>query len=341
MVCRNGWLDVLREDFPDSVKPRGYWNSLKICRQEWRKYETPTLFQRGSPGAYAVASKRDWLKEMRKDFPDAKKRNYWNLETCRKNWIKYSSIKLFSRNCTGGYQAVLKNGWAAQMRNDFPKAIKSNSYWTLSRCREIWIQFSSISEFRNEHPSAYSHVSKKGWLKYLRKSFPSAKKRDYWTLKRCRAAWISCDSISDFSMKYAGAYDAVHKRGWITYLHRDLPISRKATANDTIYLWRSSLAFKSNEEMIIAKIGVTSARRGLLRIKSTAGKHKTSFEILRLIHNLKDAKSIEKTILKTVTPVPNLKGDGYKEFFLTDLNGLKKTLSLLDKLSKQQLLLLP
>lgn len=334
MVCRNGWLPLLRADFPDALKPHGFWDCLKTCREEWKKYPSQSSFQKGSPGAYAVASKRGWLKTMRNDFPNAKKRNYWTLNHCRKTWRSYSDIKSFSINHAGAYAAVLRNGWLEILRKDFPDAIKSNHYWSLNRCRSLWIRFTSIKELREKHPSVYSQVSKKKWVRFMREHFPDAKKRDYWTIKNCRVAWLSCESISEFSLKYSGAYDAVHKNGWLGELYKDLPISRRATANDTIYLLKSSI---ETEGKIIAKVGITSARRGLSRIKSLANKHKTSFEVLRLIHNLENAKIIEQFILKNVTPIRDMKGDGHKEFFAVNKSKLTQILSLLDRLSSRSL----
>jgi len=321
----------MRKDFPDARKFE-YW-TLKRCRKVWRTCGTISEFIKKSSGAYTVAQRRGWLDEMRADFPEAQKQSgYWTLETCRKAWESCATINEFASKHAAAYTAVKKNGWLKEMRKTLKSSRVPDGYWTLKRCQEVWRANSSIGEFIKKNPAAYSAVHSNGWAKQMRREFPDARRHAYWTKAKCREAWRSCSTITEFVENSSAAYTLCKRNGWLQEMRAELPPDYRYTSNDVVYIWKSDLLYKRKH---IYKIGVTSKRRGSKRIELVSKKHATRHTILRYEECI-DAIAIENAILDISTPVTNIEGDGFSEMFSASVKELNSILDFFDCLVLQQ-----
>jgi hypothetical protein len=170
-VVSNQWLGEMRQDFPDALKPHGYW-TLERCREAWRSCSSITEFSQKYGAAYVATCQNGWREKMREDFPEARIYGYWTLEKCREVWRSCSSISDFALNHSSPYNTARKNGWLEELRSDFPFAQKPSGYWTLEKCREVWRSCSSIFEFRTKHVDAYAQCRVKGWIQLMREDLP-------------------------------------------------------------------------------------------------------------------------------------------------------------------------
>jgi hypothetical protein len=228
-VRLNGWIQELRNAFPDAKKPEGYWDSISNCREAWVKYSSISEFAKGNRPAYRAVLENGWLIEMRADFPDAQKaRGHWSLDRCREVWRKCSSISDFEKKYPSAYSAVLSRKWTNEMRKDFPLARKRN-YWTLEKCRSACESCVSMADFRKKFPSAYGIMWEKGWLDEVKGLFPeTVKPPGHWdNLENCRDAWLRCSTITQFVKSYGSAFNAVRRNGWRMELQNDFPNARK------------------------------------------------------------------------------------------------------------------
>ena len=331
-VSRKGWRDEMRKDFPEA-KRFGYW-TLDRCKKSWRKCNTITEFIEKSSAAYTAVQRHGWLNEMRSDFPDAQNQaGYWTLEACRKAWSSCSTISEFVAKNGAAYSAIKKNGWLKEMRKCLESKRVPIGYWTLKRCKELWGTCESIADFMKKHPASYSAVCRKGWIVKMRKDFPDARvPNGYWTLPKCRKAWRSCSTITEFVEKFSAAYTVCKRSGWLDKMRRELPPDYRYTSNDIVYLWKSGLV---QNKRPIYKIGVTSKRRGRKRIELVSKKHGTTHTILRY-EECVDAIAIENAVLDVATPVNWIEGDGVSEMFVASVEELNRILDLLDSLVLQQ-----
>ena len=323
----------MRKDFPEARVPNGYW-TLERCRDAWRTCRTITEFLKKHSAAYSAVQDKGWLDQMRTDFPDAQKNGgYWTLETCSEAWKTCSTIKEFATKHGAAYQAVKKNGWLKEMREYLESKRVPDGYWTMKRCKELWLTCESIADFMKNHPAAYSAVSKKGWIAKMRKDFPDARvPNGYWTRVKCRRAWRSCSTITEFVEKYSAAYTVCKRSGWLDEMRSELPPDYRYTSNDIVYLWKTGLL---ESRKPIYKIGVTSKRRGKKRIEQVAKKHRTTHSIIRF-EECVDAIAIENAVLDVAAPVNRIKGDGVSEMFAASVKELNAILDLFDSLVLQQ-----
>ena len=332
-VSRKGWIPLMRKDFPNARAPIDHW-TLDRCRKVWRGCGTIAEFRKMHSGAYTAVHRKGWLNTMREDFPDAQKpHGYWTLERCKKAWSSYSSIKEFASKEASTYAAVKKNGWLKEMRESLESKKAPNGHWTLKRCKEIWLSCESITDFMTKYPSTYSAVCKNGWIARMRKDFPDAlAPKGYWTLAKCRRAWRSCSSITEFVEKFGAAYSSCKRRGWLDAMRSELPPDYRYTSNDIVYLWKTGLLQNGKP---VYKIGVTSKRRGKKRIEYVAKKHGTTHTVLRY-EQCADAIAIENAVLDIATPVNCIDGDGASEMFFATGEELNLILNLFDSLVLQQ-----
>ena len=106
----NGWADEICSHMRISkFKPNGYWTKER-CREESLKYEKRFDYYLEASGSHESARKNKWLDEICSHM--TKKRrgwNYWNLENCKEEALKYATKELFKRKNTYVYKILLKN----------------------------------------------------------------------------------------------------------------------------------------------------------------------------------------------------------------------------------------
>ena len=331
-VSRKGWRDEMRKDFPEAKK-FAYW-SLENCRKAWKTCSSISEFVEKHSAAYSAVQRNDWLNQMRADFPNAQKQGgYWTLETCRDAWSCYKTISEFAAKNAPAYTAVKKNGWLKEMRESLESSRVPEGYWTLKRCKELWGACDSIADFIKKHPTAYAAVCRKGWGAKMRRDLPDSRAPNgYWTRARCRRAWRSCSSITEFVEKYSAAYTVVKRSGWLDAMRSELPTADRYTSNDIVYLWKTGLL---QNRKSIYKVGVTSKRRGKKRIELVAKKHGATHTVLRF-EECVDAIAIENAVLDIASPVSRIEGDGVSEMFVASVEELNRILDLLDSLVFEQ-----
>ena len=223
-VVSNGWVDLMRKDFPDAPAKRIKW-TREMCREKWESCTSISEFENRYPSAYQAVTRikrhlrKEWVDEMRAHFPTTTKpRNYWDdIENCRVAWLGCDSIAEFQRNHVSAYNSVRRNGWLGEMRRDFPGAFKPAGYWNLHRCRSLWKTCKSIKEFRTKYPAAYSSVvRKKAILEALQKELPAAiNPNNYWTLIRCKEEWKKFPTITAYARGSKASYAAVIANNWV------------------------------------------------------------------------------------------------------------------------------
>lgn len=95
-------------------KTFGYWTKEKVF-EEARKYHTKYEFNKGCSGAYDVAWKNNWLKEMIWFTRPTAHNKKWTREKVFAEARKYNTRKEFSKGCGSGYKLACENGWLDKM----------------------------------------------------------------------------------------------------------------------------------------------------------------------------------------------------------------------------------
>lgn len=92
-------------------KPNGYWTKEK-CVEDALRYATRSEWQKYSKSAYSIAYSKGWLDECTKHMNLIKKpNNYWTLNRCIVDALKYKTRSEWSKNSNSAYTTARKNNW--------------------------------------------------------------------------------------------------------------------------------------------------------------------------------------------------------------------------------------
>jgi len=92
-------------------KSANYW-SKDACSEEALMYNTRNEFKCGSPSAYNKAIKNGWIDELCQHMVRViNPPNYWMLDRCHAEALKYQCRNKFIENSSSAYYAARKNGW--------------------------------------------------------------------------------------------------------------------------------------------------------------------------------------------------------------------------------------
>lgn len=97
-------------------------------------------------------------------------------------------------------------------------------YWTYEKCLEEALKYSTKTEFKSNSSSAYGAARKNGWVdKICNHMTPIAKIRGFWTKERCFEVALLFKTKTEFSKKAPSAYDAAHRKGWLSDICKHMP----------------------------------------------------------------------------------------------------------------------
>lgn len=160
---RNGWMSLCCAHMKRNI-PKNYW-TLERCIESALKYNTRGEWRKKKGSAYKIAGENGWIEKccahmVSETFPHS----YWTLERCRESALKYKTKSAWQSHEVGAYSAAIRNGWMYQCTNQMLRVREPNGYWTLERCKESALKYSSQKEWRKKRSGAYNSAQKNGWI---------------------------------------------------------------------------------------------------------------------------------------------------------------------------------
>ena len=77
-------------------------------------------FKKNSGSSYRASLKNKWLDFICSHMVETRKpKNYWTIERCKEEALKYKNNKAFRNGSSGAYQAAEKNGWIYKINGHF------------------------------------------------------------------------------------------------------------------------------------------------------------------------------------------------------------------------------
>ena len=161
---RHNWLDDITKHMEPYVRPI-YWTFDKV-KQEAEKYKTKKEFLKGSPRAYGIAKKNNWVDAVTSHMEQLKvPANYWTFDKVKQEAEKYNTKMEFDRGNTSAYQAAYKNNWLDDVtKHMVKKETNPRGYWTYDMVKQEAEKYNKRTEFWKGSPSAYTVASKNNWL---------------------------------------------------------------------------------------------------------------------------------------------------------------------------------
>ena len=160
--------------------PKVKW-TYDVCLEEALKYTNYTEFRKKSNNCYSRVQANNWEESICAHlFKDRVAPNYWTLERCKEESLKYNTLKEFSEKYLPYYRITLVNDWKDAVFKDFVKIIKPK-YWTKDRCIEEVKKYSSKRELFLNNQTVYGDLYENGWMKEAEKFFkhrPNVEKDD-------------------------------------------------------------------------------------------------------------------------------------------------------------------
>jgi len=211
---KNGWLDKIYDHMNWPLPPR--WTSDK-CKAEALKCSSKKEFREKFAAAYIAATKNKWLEEVCAHMTsNIRPRGFWTEEECNKAAKKCSSRSEFQKKFNRAYVICKKEGWLNEVCNHMESVKHEKGYWTLDRCHEEALRYSSRGQFQKESNTAYNVAWKKNWLDEICSHMEQGKKPDgFWTKERCIGVAQKFTSKKEFRAAASDAHAAAHCNGWI------------------------------------------------------------------------------------------------------------------------------
>jgi hypothetical protein len=129
--------------------------------------------------------------------------------------------------------------------------------WSLDRCRDIALRYSSRIGWKRNDYSSYNAARKNGWLELCCRHMTAT--RETWTLEKCKLEALKFRTKSKWKRNGEKSYQAAHWNGWIKKCCEHMEIRHKLwTKEDCI---EDAKKFSSKTEWSRNSHGYNAARR--------------------------------------------------------------------------------
>lgn len=225
--ANNGWCILNKKSGGDlGSKIRKY--TKQYCKEITSQYSDKRIFQKLNPYFYRYISKRGWLDELCSHMVNQKKKNgYWTKARCKEAAEKFNKRIDFQKGNPAAHSAAFKNGWLDEICSHMSYNEFEPTKWTKQICAELAKQYKTRGKFKANNSSAYKIALRHKWLDEIFKDLPYHGYRNervmianeerkingsckYWTEYRILEEAKKYHSLTEFSKKASGAYDAAY-----------------------------------------------------------------------------------------------------------------------------------
>ena len=157
---RNGWAELCCKHMHCAQAPVGFW-TLERCMESAKRYDTRTEWCVNDHKAYDRAQYNDWVDLCCAHMEPIRQSH--TLEKCKRSAMQYSSRSEWYLKDMDAYLAAHRNNWLEVCCGHMIELKKPKGYWTLERCKEDALCYSTRVEWRiASNAAAYAYNN--GWL---------------------------------------------------------------------------------------------------------------------------------------------------------------------------------
>lgn len=267
-----------------------------------------------------ISSKKE--SELKRLASKKKRNGYWTKERCLIEALKYKQRRHFEMHCGSAYIISMRNKWLDEICSHMVSPQRKSGYWNKEMCRVEALKYSNLNEFKLLSSGAYSSASKNKWIGDICSHMISTQKpKKYWDKNRCFNEATKYKTRSHLATNNPYVYSVLIRNGWIDSACSHM--GRILSDYDALYVWETSFTSENNNP--IYKIGVTSKRLNYKRIKQCSLSINTKIINLIIYVETKEAKIIERNLLKIGKKYNIKKGNGrteLRELSAIDLNNM-------------------
>lgn len=146
-----------------------------------------------------------------------KPNGYWTYEKCKEEALKYKDRSEFKIKSGTAYNKASKNNWINKICSHMIEHQKPKGYWTIEKCHEEALKYTTKIDFRNNNLPAYNAAYKHKWFDkicshmIIKKVFP----KNYWTKELCQLEAKKYQYRYEFQKKSIGAYKSAFNNSWL------------------------------------------------------------------------------------------------------------------------------
>jgi len=217
IAIENGWWEDLISDLVKTKKMPGEWN-MENALEEAKNYDCISHLQKSKPGLLKFLDRNNLLKVVfPKTLNELLLEKYNDKEECRKEALKYNYKKDFTVNSRPFYRSAVKNGWIDEICSHMIKPIRTPkpSKWTYELIIEKSSECRNRSEFEIKYSGGYKVAKKYGILNELFPVENRPVRKSIWSYELMKEKSSECKNVSEFRIKYSGAYKVAKKLGYI------------------------------------------------------------------------------------------------------------------------------
>lgn len=259
----------------------------------------------------------------------------WTYEALQEEALKYTRRVDFSKGSPSAYTIAARKNLLSNICSHMAlPPIK----WTMDSISAEALKFNTRLDFQ-ANSTAYQAAARRGILDIVCAHMQSSKTG----LKSQQEFMSEIESIGCKDYEVLSDYTGRHSKVQMQHIkcnttwevtpanfinkHSRCPNCMKGSDGDLLYLWNL-------EGTDIYKIGTSSARLGIKRIKEVSRELKVNY-IIKMLVTTANAVEIERRVLSefTVCPItiPKLKTGGISEFRILSANDVKNLLNLVHK----------
>ena len=227
-ASKNSWIDECSKHMTRKLRTingitKIFW-SFEKCKEEALKYQTKTEWAKKSDISYRVAKKNNWFNECSAHMIGANvPMEYWTLEKCKEDALKYQTKTKWANNSSGSYNAAKKNDWFNECSAHMVEIRLPMGYWTLERCKEEALKYQTRSKWQRNHNKTYDTASKKKWLEECCSHMIMVYKPEgYWNFDTCFEDAKKFNSIKEWRSNSLKIYEICLKIGELKKVYEAL-----------------------------------------------------------------------------------------------------------------------
>lgn len=188
------------------------------CIEEALKYKTRSEWRLNSIISYNISNRKNgWVDECITHMGETKKPNdYWTLERCQSEALKYNTRKEWRENSGGSFCRANKNGWIEKCCGHMIMKTKPMGYWNKERCIENAKLYKNATEWKKNNPTPYQSAHKNDWYEECTPHFNRKKIFKYWDNKeKCIEEALKYNTRSEWQKKSFTSNKYARKNGWL------------------------------------------------------------------------------------------------------------------------------
>ena len=227
-----------------AAKKITFW-TYERCFEEAKKYLYRGDFEKGSPTAYSVSRKNNWLDKFEWLKTINKPNGFWSKERVFEEARKYTTKHFFSKGSRGAYGAAERNGWLDEMTwFEHPNPNKPR-VWSKEAVFALAKSCNTKSEFRRANKGAYNVAWKNGWLEEM--DWLDVLVREPYAKDEVLTIARQYTTKNDFRKAVPNVYNSAQRKGWLTWF---ITAPKFNSHNYCVYVY-------TDEDNKVAYVGLT------------------------------------------------------------------------------------